>query len=191
MTPEKRYIADMHLGHENIIKFCGRPFGSAAEMNRILLENYNRVVQDEDTVYLLGDVFFRCGKPNEEAQLLSRMKGKKILVLGNHDPSWLHKVDLSLYFEQVVEDKLEIMDRSRRVTLCHYPLLDEVYTCDRGFMVHGHIHNNGPNMPEWPQLYHSECLLNASVEVIRYQPCTLDELIERNEVFKVLHPCRP
>lgn len=25
-----------------------------------------------------------------------------------------------------------------------------------GYMVHGHLPNNGPNLPEWPELYRRE-----------------------------------
>ena len=185
------YYSDPHFFHRNIMTFCDRPFGSVAEMNRVLLDKYNRKVGEEDTVYFLGDLFYRCGKPNGEAEILSRMKGKKVLILGNHDESWIHKVDLSLYFEQVVEDELEIMDQGTRIALSHYPLFDEAYIRDGGYMVYGHLHNNGPNMPEWPELCRRERMLNCCVEVIGYEPCALAELRDRNAAFRALHPYLP
>ena len=36
------YIADMHLGHENVIPYDNRPFRSVNEMNRALIDNWNR-----------------------------------------------------------------------------------------------------------------------------------------------------
>ena len=48
-------IADTHFGDENIIKFEGRPFKSVKEMNQTMIENWNSVVSDEDTVFVLGD----------------------------------------------------------------------------------------------------------------------------------------
>lgn len=33
------FTADTHFGHENIIRFCDRPFVSAEEMDEVLIEN--------------------------------------------------------------------------------------------------------------------------------------------------------
>ena len=65
------YTADPHFGHEAILHFCHRPFADVEEMNRVLMENWNSVVQAEDEVYLLGDVFFK-GRPEEILPRLNR-----------------------------------------------------------------------------------------------------------------------
>ena len=49
------YIGDMHLGHENVIKYDNRPFATIEEMDATLIDNWNRVVTEEDHVYILGD----------------------------------------------------------------------------------------------------------------------------------------
>ena len=33
------FTADLHFGHSNIIRHCGRPFCSVEEMDQALLEN--------------------------------------------------------------------------------------------------------------------------------------------------------
>lgn len=48
------YIADMHLGHENVLKFDNRPFLSVSEMDKVLIENWNSRVSTNDDVYLFG-----------------------------------------------------------------------------------------------------------------------------------------
>jgi len=53
------FTADHHFGHANIIRHCSRPFSSVAEMDASLLENWNSCVGQNDTVYILGDLFFR------------------------------------------------------------------------------------------------------------------------------------
>ena len=50
------FTADMHFGHRAIIAMQNRPFGSIEEMDSIILQNYNAVVNRDDTVYILGDV---------------------------------------------------------------------------------------------------------------------------------------
>ena len=46
------YIADMHLGHKNVLKFDNRPFLSVSEMDKVLIENWNSRVSTNDDVYL-------------------------------------------------------------------------------------------------------------------------------------------
>lgn len=50
------FTSDLHLGHENVIKLCNRPFDSIEEMDEALIRNWNRKVTNGDTVYVLGDL---------------------------------------------------------------------------------------------------------------------------------------
>ena len=49
------YRADTHFGHDNIIKYCNRPFTSAAQMDAALMENLRAKVGPEDTLWIVGD----------------------------------------------------------------------------------------------------------------------------------------
>lgn len=60
------FTSDLHLGHENCIRLCNRPFSSIEEMDETLIENWNRKVTGKDTVYILGDLIYRSKKPPEE-----------------------------------------------------------------------------------------------------------------------------
>ncbi|MBP5230316.1 MAG: hydrolase, partial [Clostridia bacterium] len=57
------FIADTHFGHKNILRICGRPFETIEEMNETLIRNWNERVRGSDTVYIVGDMFFRCLDP--------------------------------------------------------------------------------------------------------------------------------
>ena len=196
------YIADTHFGHKNIIKLCSRPFASVEEMNERLVENWNKRVKGNDKVYILGDLFYKA--ENVET-LLSRLKGKKYLLLGNHDASWLEeytvskkgensdtlshksyrftksKRDLSLYFQEV-SDIMQISDGGVGCILCHYPLLTWKHE-ERLIMIHGHLHDNITD-PYFHHIAENEKMLNAGVEINGYMPVTLCELIENNKKFK-------
>ena len=50
------YTSDLHFSHENIIKFCNRPYANAEEMNQALKDRWNARVKPEDHVYILGDI---------------------------------------------------------------------------------------------------------------------------------------
>ena len=48
-------IADSHFSHNNIIKYCNRPFKNVGEMNTVMMCKWNEVVGEEDLVYVIGD----------------------------------------------------------------------------------------------------------------------------------------
>ena len=77
--------SDLHINHANILKYEpeSRPFETIEEMNEAIINNWNSVVSEEDTVYILGDFFM--GKWTEIEKILPRFKGKIILIRGNHD----------------------------------------------------------------------------------------------------------
>ena len=75
--------ADCHFGHQNIIKYCNRPFADAEEMDRCLVANWNACVQPGDTVYFLGDFCF--GGADMFARLLEGLNGVVGFIKGNHD----------------------------------------------------------------------------------------------------------
>ena len=170
------FISDLHIGHENILKLTNRPFKSIEEMNETLIKNWNKKVSEEDNIYIIGDLFFKCQENVEE--FLKRLKGKKTLIVGNHDKTWLEKIDKNKYFE-IVTELLTFDDGQRMVTLCHYPMV----SFEGRFHIHGHIHGN-KNDVFWETLKKMDKVLNASVEINNYQPVTFDELLINNRKHK-------
>ena len=150
-------------------------------MDEALISAWNERVKGNDTVYIVGDMFFRCDRPEE---ILGRLKGRKRLILGNHDGSWTEKVELARYF-QSVDKFLEISDGKRALTLCHYPLLSWKHTM-RSYMIHGHIHND-TNADFWPLLRCRDNVLNAGVDINGFHPVSFDELLENNRRWKGEH----
>ncbi len=175
------FTADTHFGHANIVRMCDRPYSSIDEMDEALISAWNERVKGNDTVYIVGDMFFRCDRPEE---ILGRLKGRKRLILGNHDGSWTEKVELARYF-QSVDKFLEISDGKRALTLCHYPLLSWKHTM-RSYMIHGHIHND-TNADFWPLLRCRDNVLNAGVDINGFHPVSFDELLENNRRWKTEH----
>ena len=92
------FTADTHFGHNNILKLCNRPFDTIDDMNEALIKNWNARITGADSVYIVGDMFFRCA---DAEKILSRLHGKKHLIIGNHDASWMDQVDLTQYFVDV------------------------------------------------------------------------------------------
>lgn len=173
------YTSDLHLGHENCIAMCNRPFSSVEEMDEQLIEAWNKRVHADDLVFILGDLIYKSALAPEE--YLRRLKGKKYLVIGNHDRSWLDKVNLADYF--IGWAPLNVMNTGRgKATLCHFPLIEH----EGRFMIHGHLHAN-TDRKAWEYVRNDPRAYNAGVDVNGYKPVTFDELVANNEAFKAAH----
>jgi calcineurin-like phosphoesterase family protein len=80
------FTSDWHYGHENMIEYGKRPFNKVGAMNRTLIANYKKCVEESDTCYFLGDLSL-VGPANWRyiEGVFKNLPGRKILVLGNHD----------------------------------------------------------------------------------------------------------
>ena len=180
------YISDLHFGHQNVIRFDSRPFADVAQMAEALIENWNQRVTDEDTVYVLGDAFWK----NEEGsvQIIQRLNGHKHLIRGNHDRIRSH---LAAYWESI-EDYAEIIDSGKLVILSHYPI--PFYKNQRygAAMLYGHVHNSQEwqLLEKWKREQWSlgiPCrLINVGcmMKYMNYTPRTLSELLVANPTPK-------
>ena len=178
------FTSDLHLGHRNIIRLCNRPFSSIDEMDEYLVEKWNKKVTNADTVYILGDLMFRNEKPPEE--YLRQLRGKKHLIIGNHDREWIKKCDLSVWFEST-NNLLYTTDGKHQLTLCHYPMMSWPHMV-RCYMAHGHIHAN-TDAEYWPLIQKNPLMLNAGVDINNFEPVTFDEMVENNTQHKSLFNC--
>lgn len=172
------FISDLHLGHSNIIGLCKRPFKDVYEMDSILINSWNARVSQSDHVFILGDIAFRSECSVED--YLRKLKGKKYLIVGNHDNRWMQNLDLSEWFESV-DYLLEMRDGKHRLVLCHYPMM--TWNGNTSFLIYGHIHNNKPKS-YWPVLQTYERALNACVEVNNYMPVSFEELVANNKKWR-------
>ena len=137
------YTSDLHFGHTNIIRYENRPYKDVEEMTVGLVNNWNKVVKQNDDVYVLGDFAFKCGKLSVDDinSIVKSLNGKKHLIIGNHD-LWINSVDFkSKLWEEVTYYK-EIKDNGYDVVLMHYPL-ESWNKGEYGTIhLHGHLHSN-------------------------------------------------
>jgi len=85
MSNRKRtfFTSDWHCFHKNCLKFDNRPFRDIDHMHRVLIKNYNSVMNDNSICYFLGDMGL-CGTANLKS-IIDQLNGTKVIVLGNHD----------------------------------------------------------------------------------------------------------
>lgn len=180
------FTSDTHLSHQNIIKYCNRPFNDVDHMNEMLIKNYNEVVQSDDTVFFLGDV--AMGRLDDSLPKVSRLNGHKILVAGNHDRCWSTRHDERLEWErrykEVGFEQIEYGEYivnfeawGLEVKLDHFPYEDDVRHKDRfderlpinegHWLLHGHVHNS------WKV---KENMINVGVDVWNYYPVSIETI---------------
>lgn len=158
------FISDSHFSHKNIIDYCNRPFLSIEEMNDALIYNWNKIVKNNDRVFMLGD-FALCGK-DKIIEIGQKLKGRKILILGNHDGA-----SLSTYYNAGFEmvSKFPIIFQDFFI-LSHEPI--EFLPLNTPFVnIFGHVHNDARFPTITPR---GVCV---SVERWNYMPVEFNQLI--------------
>lgn len=156
------FTADWHLCHDNIIKYCDRPFKNAKEMDRTIVKNYCEMVSNSDVVFFVGDLSMRRRQYLEWfIKLFRKLPGVKHLILGNHD--YLHPFDYIEVGFTSVHTSLEVGD----FILVHDPA---VATVDRSRkFICGHVHG----------LFKLQGnALNVGVDVWDFKPVTLAQVYE-------------
>lgn len=139
------FTSDTHFGHENVLKFCSRPYNSIKEHDQKLIENWNSVVGPDDLVCHLGDFGFG-GFPFWK-DIRDQLNGHIILIIGNHDWKNLTASSRQLFDECISQARI-IVD-GRTVYLNHFPFLcfahgnPEMYEDAYAIQLYGHIHS-GP-----------------------------------------------
>lgn len=132
------FTSDTHFGHKNIITICNRPFNSIEEMNETLIENWNKKVSPDDTIFHLGD--FALGGSNVWIPILERLNGHKYLILGNHDYKNIRE-GFKKYFELVLP-QMYVLIEGRTIYLNHFPFLcyGGSWKEDPTWQLFGHVH---------------------------------------------------
>lgn len=173
------YIGDTHFGHRAVLNHDRRPFESIEEHDQILIKCWNGRVENDDDVYIVGDFAYKNDNPAE--WYLRQLRGRKHLVIGNHDSELLRNSVAMGYF-QSVDKMMAISDCTRRVILCHYPLAEWSGFFRGSYHVYGHIHAQMNDAAIY--MRNHERALNAGCMINNYTPASLDELIRNNNIFK-------
>jgi len=179
------FTSDHHFGHANIIKYSNRPFQDVQEMEAELILRWNSVVDDDDTVFHLGD--FTLGRKQQARKLFSRLKGR-IIVLANewhHDRYWLpdakeHPMSSKSGYLVGIASPIFVFGlpelKSKRypqeIVLCHYPIAEWDGKHHGAWHLHGHSHGTY-QYPEGTKA------LDVGVDCHNFYPVSLDEVVRR------------
>jgi len=158
------FTADTHFGDHRTINIQKRRFASVAEMDAVLIEQWNTAVGPNDTVWHLGDVARRA---SDVPGLLARLHGTKHLLRGNNDPD--ATADASGWAS--VGTYTEIAEGGHQLVLCHYPFRSWNGQHKRALNLHGHSHGRLKPMPGQ---------FDVGVDVHAFAPVTLEQIVAQH-----------
>jgi calcineurin-like phosphoesterase family protein len=168
------FSADLHTGHNNIIKYCNRPYPNVTVMDSCIFDGLKSSVPSGSTLWLLGDVAMG-GKQNAEntSAILASMPFKVKIIGGNHDRGRYNIYRKYGLLEFETGKAIYDID-GYKVRMGHYPeteALDPDILC-----LHGHVHdsfkfqffNSGKNVN-----------VNVGVDVWNMKPVNLLTILEQ------------
>lgn len=161
-----RFVADLHLAHINIeritreneeryLKYFGKyqidnpsyflpkEIKTTEDWNEFIIANWNSVVGDTDTTYVLGDI--GLGNVENIVDCVKRLNGKIILIPGNHDTKLLNYIaEKPLDNLQLLcpNEKGFILLEDKTLVLSHFPVWSFEKHFQKSTQLYGHIHNN-------------------------------------------------
>lgn len=80
------FTSDLHFNHNREFIYKSRGFENIEDMNNKIVENWNNIVTNDDTVYVLGDLMLGGANGLDKGiGLVSQLNGEIHIVIGNHD----------------------------------------------------------------------------------------------------------
>ena len=201
------FSADLHLGHANIIKYCGRTIfmtqnelaiynevknlgreeqkklkisvESLRLMDEELIKRWNERVKSEDIVFFIGDFCFRNSPGGKE--------GEGTLIKAKEYESKLNgkfifikgNHDRNNSCKTIIE-RLVINYGGKRVNLTHNP---EHADLNYEFNFCGHVHQHW-KFKRIKTHYGFTNIINVGVDVNDFQPKTFEELMSQYNKWK-------
>lgn len=177
--------SDPHFYHHNICTFTNydgskvRPWDDATQMTEDMIAWYNELVDEQDRVYILGDVAFTA---TNMRRVVERLKGRKVLVPGNHEPTKMRK-----YFDLFDDVRGYVVKKG--FIMSHIPIHPQSLSRWQ-LNIHGHLHNNevmkktdhfiaGSGERE---AYPDKRYYCACVERTNFRPILLDDILKERGI---------
>jgi calcineurin-like phosphoesterase family protein len=158
---------DWHLNHKNIVIYDNRP----ENFKEIIASNF-QIIEDDDLLINLGDVIFNAR--HELKPFMDNIKGKKILIMGNHDrntATWYSQQGFDKVFQKFVFN--QIVFSHKPVKLGDYP------GCKLN--IHGHFHEYKEGLNTQYDFY-SDKNICLTISEMKYKPILLKDFLEKRDI---------
>lgn len=166
--------SDLHFGHDRQFIWGARGFNSIDEMNEALVERWNKIVTDEDHVYVLGDLML--GDNEKGIDCLTQLNGILHIVLGNHDTSNRQKIYREIPQVDEIAWAIMLPYQKYHFFMTHFPCmtgnLEKESLKQMTLNLYGHTHQKDNFFEDRPYMYH------VGVDSHNGVPVLLDDIIQ-------------
>jgi calcineurin-like phosphoesterase family protein len=162
--------SDLHFSHDQPFIWGSRGFNSIEEHDEAIIENWNKVVKEDDIVYCLGDLMLKDNERGMEKIL--RLNGKIYVAYGNHDT--LARIEIYNELPNIYEVQMgyRFSTGKKQFILSHYPQLVANYKDIKPiFSLHGHTHSQD----KWSDVFHA---YNVNLDAHNCTPVNLEQIID-------------
>jgi calcineurin-like phosphoesterase family protein len=156
-------------------------------MNRALIDNWNSLVTDRDDIYILGDFLYK-GNSKDANNILSKLKGQKYLIKGNHE-KYLTDPEFKPEAFVWIKDYYVLKHEGVKIILFHYPLFSWDGSHHGSVHLYGHVHNSGIKYPEYGERLKllGPRAVNVGVDVNDFYPVSITAVFEKIGKSKELY----
>lgn len=125
------FTSDTHFASDRTLTLSKRPFSSTKEMDNKIINNWNKLINNDNIIYHLGDF--------GDEHIIKYLNGNIKLLPGNYDNDMIDK--LSSNCEIIKDGQILNFDFAKNINfkLVHKPLITE-HVCKKLFFLFGHIH---------------------------------------------------
>lgn len=135
------FTSDLHFCHDKPFLYEPRGFSSIEEMNETIIKNFNSIIDDNDDLYILGDLILK--DTNKGLEYLNRLNGRLHIILGNHDSQT--RIDLYQTQDKIEDIQYAYLLKYKKYNfyLSHYPTCMGNYDLQmsKTWCLHGHTHS--------------------------------------------------
>ena len=169
------FTSDLHFNHVNLITNIRHM--TVEENNKLIIDNWNKVVHKKDVVYILGDITMENHR--DIAEFIKQLKGIIYVIGGNHDTRRC--------CTQLALSGIPVMGciDYHHFILSHMPV-DMSNLCGKLGNIHGHIHLSGVikdvGVYDPPQL--DGPYYNVNTEFHQYTPVDFEDIKMRNNCIQ-------
>ena len=115
------FASDPHFAHNKEFLYGPRGFTNIEEHDEALIGNWNSIINDDDVVYVLGDIMLKDNDAGLECW--NQLRGQKKVIWGNHDSIVKQELIAASPNTEILGYATVIKAVSHNFYLSHYPTL--------------------------------------------------------------------
>lgn len=167
--------SDLHFGHNREFLYKPRGFNSIEEHDTYIINNWNKTINPEDTVWILGDLML--GNNAYGIDCLNQLNGNLNICIGNHDTNSRIALYSQIKSIQSIQYATILRYKKFRFYLSHYPTmtanLEKEHLFECLINLFGHTHSKEKFYNNIPFMY------NVSLDANNNMPIEIDDIINK------------